>query len=70
MKDFLVSFLSRISFYCFPGNKSNIAGLTEKKKEEIQRISQEMKKGQAINPNAIVITRSDLLRMKVNSHTK
>jgi len=50
------------------GNKSGTANSASKKRqEEIKKITEEVKKGELKNPNAVIITHSDLLRMKNNA---
>jgi len=50
------------------GNKSGIANSDcKKRQQEIMRITEEVKKGELKNPHAVIITKSDLLRMKNNA---
>lgn len=39
----------------------------ERKRSEIQQVKNQVREGKVVNPNAIVITQSDLQRMKVIS---
>jgi len=59
---------SEVDETLFGGSKKPSTALADsKRREEIQKITQEVRKGEVTNPNAIVIPHSELLRMKNNA---
>lgn len=66
-KPYLVICIAYSVIILIGGNKKPSTAVSEKKRQEIQKVTQEIRKGELTNPNAIIIPQSELLRMKNNA---